>query len=127
MRHNKDSRKFSRNVGHLNSLFMNLTNDLLTHGRIKTTLPKAKELRRFAEKMITLGKKGDLASRRNAMAFLRNKETVTKLFAEIAPEYKERPGGYTRILKAGVRQGDCAPVAFIELVGNEQEVEEETN
>ncbi len=94
----------------------NLTCDLLNHERIKTTTPKAKELRRYAERMITLGKKNTLASRRRAMAFLRDKALVTKLFADIAPRFADRKGGYTRILKVGVRDGDCAPVSLIELV-----------
>ena len=95
----------------------NLTNSLFESGRIKTTMPKAKELRYYAERMITLGKAGDVASRRRAMAFMRKKEVVTKLFDEIAPKYKERNGGYTRILKIGYRPGDNAPVSIIELVG----------
>jgi large subunit ribosomal protein L17 len=94
----------------------NMTNDLFVKGRIKTTLPKAKELRRYAERMITLGKADKLSSRRRAMAFMRNKGAVTKLFTEIAPGYKDRNGGYTRILKLGVRPGDCAPMSLIELV-----------
>ncbi len=97
-------------------MLANMTNDLFLHGRIKTTVPKAKELRRYAERMITLGKDGTLSARRRAMAFLRNKGTVTKLFVDIAPMYKERNGGYTRILKLGVRPGDCAPMSLIELV-----------
>lgn len=97
-------------------MLANMTNDLFLNGRIKTTLPKAKELRRYAERMITLGKDGTLSARRRAMAFMRNKGAVTKLFVDIAPIYKERSGGYTRILKLGVRPGDCAPMSLIELV-----------
>jgi large subunit ribosomal protein L17 len=96
-------------------MMANMTNDLLTHGRIKTTTTKAKELRRYAERMITLGKAGDLASRRRAMAFLRNKKTVHRLFLDVAPVFKDRQGGYTRMLKIGFRNGDCAPMSIIEL------------
>lgn len=116
MRHNKDDKRFSRNTGHLRSMMSNLTRDLLTHERIKTTTPKSKELRRSVEKMITLGKLGTLSARRRAMAFLHDKALVTKLFTELGPRYKDRKGGYTRSIKAGVRHGDCAPVSFIELV-----------
>ncbi len=122
MRHNRDDKRFNRTSGHLRCMMANLTNDLLNHGRIRTTTPKAKELRRFAERMITLGKSGTLAARRRAMAFLRNKKTVTRLFSEISPRYADRPGGYTRILKLGFRPGDCAPMSVIELVeGKEAE------
>ncbi len=116
MRHNKESRRFSRPSGHLKSMMANLTNSLLEHGRLKTTTPKAKELRRYAERMITLGKSGTLPSRRRAMAYLRNKKIVTKLFTELGPDYKDRNGGYTRIYKLGPRPGDCAPMSLIELV-----------
>lgn len=116
MRHNRDSKRFSRRGGHRKALFSNLTNDLLMEGRIKTTTPKSKELRRYVERMITLGKKGDVASRRRAMAFMGNKGAVTKLFDDIAPRYKDRSGGYTRSLKAGIRPGDAAPMSLIELV-----------
>src|SRR3972149_86838 len=118
MRHNRDDKRFSRPLGHLRCMMANLTNSLFESGRKKTTAPKAKELRRYAEKMITLGKAGDVASRRRAMAFMRRKEVVTKLFDEIAPKYKERNGGYTRILKIGYRPGDSAPVSMIELVND---------
>lgn len=115
MRHNRNVKRFSRTRGHLRCMMANMTNDLLTHGRIKTTTTKAKELRRYAERMITLGKAGDLASRRRAMAFLRNKKTVTRLFVDVAPVFKDRCGGYTRMLKIGPRSGDCAPMSIIEL------------
>lgn len=97
-------------------MLSNMTNDLVVFGRIKTTTPKAKVLRRFAERMITLGKDGTVAARRRAMAFMRSKVAVTKLFDEVAPQYKERNGGYTRIIKIGVRPGDNAAMAVIELV-----------
>lgn len=116
MRHNRDEKRFDRRPGHLKSMLSNMTNDLVVFGRIKTTTPKAKALRRYAERMITLGKDGTLAARRRAMAFMRSKEAVTKLFDVVAPQYKERNGGYTRILKLGVRPGDNAAMAFIELV-----------
>ena len=97
-------------------MMANMTNSLFLHGRISTTTPKAKELRRVAERMVTLGKKGDLPARRRAMAFMRRKDVVTKLFTEIAPQYAERNGGYTRVLKVGPRPGDSAPMSLIELV-----------
>ncbi len=116
MRHNKDDKRFNRPSGHLRCMMANLTNDLIVRGRIKTTLPKAKELRRYAERMITLGKSGDLSSRRRAMAFMRNKGAVTRLFSDIAPSFRDRNGGYTRIFRLGPRPGDCAPMSLIELV-----------
>ena len=97
-------------------MFANMAVSLLTHEQINTTLPKAKELRRIADKMITLGKKGTLHSRRQAASFLRDDATVLKLFSTLADRYKERPGGYTRVLKSGFRYGDSAPMAVIELV-----------
>lgn len=116
MRHNRDEKRFDRTYSHLRSMFAGMTNDLITAGRIKTTVPRAKALRRYAERMITLGKSGTLAARRRAFAFLRSKAVVTRLFGEIAPRYKDRNGGYTRILKIGDRPGDAAPMSFIELV-----------
>lgn len=98
------------------ALFSNLTNALLTHEQITVTLPRAKELRTFADSMITFAKKGDLNSRRMALAFLRDNEVVAKLFSTLAERYKNRNGGYTRVLKAGIRYGDAAPMAIIELV-----------
>ncbi len=121
MRHNKDDKRFSRTGGHLRCMMANMTNSLILNGRIKTTSPKAKLLRSYAEKMITLGKSGSLPARRRAMAFLRDKTMVTRLFAEIAPRYAERKGGYTRIMKVGFRAGDCAPVSIIELVEADSE------
>ncbi|HBG45644.1 MAG TPA: 50S ribosomal protein L17 [Deltaproteobacteria bacterium] len=120
MRHNRDEKRFDRTYSHLKSMLANMTNDLVMHGRIKTTTPKAKVLRSYAEKMITLGKNGSLASRRRAMAFMRNKVAVTKLFAEVAPQFKERNGGYTRIMKLGNRPGDNAAISIIELVEGAQ-------
>ena len=117
MRHNRDEKRFDRPVGHLRCMMANMTNSLFLHGRIRTTLAKAKELRRFAENMITLGKKGDMSARRRAIAFMRDKAVVTKLFEEISPKYKDRNGGYTRIFHADVRPGDSSPMALIELTG----------
>lgn len=116
MNHNKSYRKLGRRADHRKAMLKNLTISLLSAGKIETTVTRAKELRKFAEKMITLGKKNTLASRRNAFAFLRNEEVVAKLFNEIAPKYTERNGGYTRIIKTTVRKGDSAEMAIIELV-----------
>lgn len=116
MRHNRDEKRFDRTYSHLKSMMSNMTNDLITVGRIKTTTQRAKALRSWAEKMITLGKNGTTAARRRAMAFLRNKTSVTRLFADLAPQYKERNGGYTRILKLGNRPGDNASMSLIEFV-----------
>ena len=116
MRHGYAGRQFSRTKGHRRALFANLANALLKHEQIKTTLPKAKDLRPYVEKLITLGKRGDLHARRQANAKLRDDKVVAKLFAVIGPRYKDRSGGYTRIIKAGFRYGDAAPMAVIELV-----------
>jgi len=116
MRHKKSGRKLNRNSSHRKAMFSNMTNSLFDHEIIKTTLPKAKELRRVAEPLITLAKSDSVANRRSAFARLRDKAMVGKLFSELAPRYKDRPGGYTRILKCGFRSGDAAPMAYIELV-----------
>ena len=116
MRHGDKHRKFNMPKSQRRALFANLTNALLTHEQINITLPRAKELRTFADNMISYAKKGDLNSRRLALAFLRDKEVVSKLFSTLAERYKDRNGGYTRVLKAGFRYGDCAPMAIIELV-----------
>ncbi len=116
MRHRKSGRKLGRDSAHRKSLYANLTAELIEHGRIRTTLAKAKEVRPVAERMITLGKRGDLHARRQAVAFLRQKPVVQVLFADVAPRYAERPGGYTRIIKLGPRLGDAAEMAYIELV-----------
>lgn len=116
MRHNRDEKRFDKKVGHLRCMMANLTNSLFISGRIKTTTAKAKELRKYAEKMITLGKKGSLAAERQAVAFMRDKGVVKKLFKEISPKYKDRNGGYTRILKLGARPGDSSHMSYIELV-----------
>ena len=116
MRHGDAHRRFNMPKSQRRALFANLTNALLTHEQITITLPRAKELRTFAEKMISYAKKGDLNSRRLAFAFLRDDAVVAKLFSTLADRYKSRNGGYTRVLKAGIRYGDAAPMAIIELV-----------
>ncbi|MDP4795735.1 MAG: 50S ribosomal protein L17 [Rhodospirillales bacterium] len=116
MKHGSGYRKLNRTHSHRKAMFSNMTASLIIHEQIKTTLPKAKELRRFIDKMISLGKKGGLHDRRRAYAFLRDDAAVAKLFSSIAERYKERPGGYSRVLKAGFRYGDSAPMAVIELV-----------
>lgn len=116
MRHRVAGRKFSRHTKHRELMFRNMLVSLLDHERIKTTLTKAKELRGLADRMITLGKKGTLHARRRAFAILRDESVVKKLFDEIAPRFKERPGGYTRVYRMGWRPGDAAPVSLIELV-----------
>lgn len=116
MRHRKSGRKFNRNSSHRKAMFKNMAASLVEHELIKTTLPKAKELRRVAEPLITLAKNDSVANRRLAFARVRNDEVVAKLFDEIGPRYKERPGGYIRILKCGFRTGDAAPMAYVELV-----------
>ena len=116
MRHRHGLRKLNRTSSHRLAMLRNMTNSLLTHEVIKTTLPKAKELRRVAEPLITLGKDATLANRRLAFNRLRDRDVVTKLFNELGPRYKARPGGYLRILKFGFRVGDNAPMALVELV-----------
>ena len=139
MRHRQSGRKLNRTSSHRKSLFKNMAQALLKHEQIVTTLPKAKELKRVVEKLITLGKKGNLHSRRLAFNQIRDKDMVSKLFDNIAKRYSDRKGGYTRVLKAGFRYGDSAPMAVIELVDRDenakgageinapkQEVQEET-
>lgn len=119
MRHNKAGRRLGRTTSHRTAMFRNMVTSFLEHERITTTDAKAKELRPIAEKMITLGKKGDLNAIRQAASFIRDKKVVTKLFSVIAPRYKEREGGYTRIIKIGQRLGDASPESVIELVEEE--------
>ncbi len=119
MRHNKAGRRLGRTTSHRVAMFRNMVTSLFNHEKITTTDSKAKELRSIAEKMITLGKRGDLHAMRQAASYIRDKATVTKLFTTIAPRYKERQGGYTRIIKLSIRQGDNAPVSLIELVEEE--------
>jgi len=116
MRHRKSGRQLNRNSSHRKAMFSNMANSLFQHEIIKTTLPKAKELRRVAEPLITMAKEDSVAKRRLAFSRLRDDAAVGKLFNELGPRYKERAGGYTRILKCGYRPGDAAPMAYIELV-----------
>lgn len=124
MRHRKSGRKFNRNSSHRKAMLQSLATALFTHEAIKTTLPKAKELRRVAEPLITLAKEDTVSHRRLAFARLRDKAIVGKLFNEIGPRYSARPGGYMRILKMGFRAGDSAPMAFVELVDRPEAVTE---
>ena len=124
MRHRKSGRQLNRNSSHRKAMFQNMANSLFDHELIKTTLPKAKELRRVAEPLITLAKEDSVANRRLAFDRMRDKEMVGKLFAELAPRYKDRPGGYLRIMKCGFRAGDAAPMAYVELVDRPEPSEE---
>ena len=121
MRHRMSGRKLNRTSSHRKAMFSNMTVSLLLHEQIKTTKPKAKDLRVFVDKMITLGKRGDLHARRQAFAFLQDKSVVEKLFAALAERYKDRQGGYSRVLAAGYRYGDAAQMAIIELVDRDSE------
>lgn len=116
MRHQRAGKKLGRDTSHRKALYANLAGALIEHGRIKTTVTKAKAVRPIAEQMITLGRRGDLHARRQAMAFLRSQEVVHKLFAEVAPRFKGRAGGYSRIVRIGPRLGDAAELAYLELV-----------
>lgn len=122
MRHGKAGRRLGRKTSHREAMFRNMVTSLLDHGKITTTDAKAKEIRVVAERLITLGKRGDLHSMRLAASVIREKPVVSKLFSTIAPRYKERFGGYTRIIKLGIRQGDAAPLSMIELVEEELKV-----
>ena len=121
MRHGKSNKSLGRTSSHRKAMYKNMMVSLLRHELIKTTLPKAKELRRFIEPVITMAKKDDLHARRLAFSRLGDREMVQKLFADIAPYYKDRPGGYLRVLKCGFRAGDNAPMAIVELVGRKEE------
>ncbi|MBV7316411.1 50S ribosomal protein L17 [Shewanella sp. NIFS-20-20] len=123
MRHRKSGRQLNRNSSHRQAMFRNMASSLVRHEIIKTTLVKAKELRRVVEPLITLSKSDSVANRRLAFARTRDSEVVGKLFNELGPRYQERPGGYTRILKCGLRAGDKAPMAYIELVGRPEAAE----
>jgi large subunit ribosomal protein L17 len=116
MRHQRSGKKLGRDSAHRKALYANLTGALIEHGRIRTTATKAKAVKPIAEQMITLGRRGDLHARRQATAFLRSKDVVHKLFAEVGPQFAERPGGYTRIVKIGPRFGDAADMVYLELV-----------
>jgi large subunit ribosomal protein L17 len=125
MRHRESGRKLNRNSPHRKAMFRNMAVSLMQHESIKTTLPKAKELRRVAEPLITMAKSDSVAKRRLAFSRLRDRSIVTKLFNELGPRYKERPGGYLRILKCGFRAGDKAPMAIVELVDRPESIREE--
>ncbi|MCK5121021.1 MAG: 50S ribosomal protein L17 [Methylococcales bacterium] len=116
MRHRKTGRQLNRNSSHRKAMFSNMATSLFTHELIRTTLPKAKELRGFAEPLITLSKEDSVSKRRMAFAKLRDRDVVTKLFNELGPRYQDRPGGYLRVIKCGFRTGDKAPMAYVELV-----------
>src|SRR6185369_12960088 len=120
MRHRNSGRKLNRTASHRSALFAALANALIKHEQIVTTLPKAKELRRVADRLITLAKRGDLHARRLAYSRIRDEATVAKLFETLGPRYADRPGGYTRVMKAGFRYGDSAPMAVIELVDRDE-------
>ena len=124
MRHRQSGRKLNRNSSHRKAMYRNMAASLMQHEFIKTTLPKAKELRRVAEPLITMAKNDSVAKRRLAYSRLRDRSTVTKLFNELGPRYKDRPGGYLRILKCGFRSGDKAPMAIVELVDRPEQVSE---
>jgi large subunit ribosomal protein L17 len=124
MRHRESGRRLNRNSSHRKAMFRNMTCSLLRHELIKTTLPKAKELRRVAEPIITMGKSDSVSKRRLAFSRLRDDEIVGKLFNELGPRYKDRPGGYLRILKCGYRPGDKAPMAYVELVDRPEPADE---
>ena len=124
MRHRNAGRNFSRTSAHRESMFRNMASSLFKHELIRTTLPKAKELRRIAEPLITMAKADGVANRRLAFSRLRDKEAVGKLFVELGPRYQARPGGYLRILKCGFRPGDNAPMAYVELVDRPRAVEQ---
>lgn len=119
MRHARAGKKLGRDSAHRKALYANLAGALIEHGRIRTTVTKAKAVKPYAEQMITLGRRGDLHARRQATAFLRSRDVVHKLFADVAPLFKDRPGGYTRIVKIGPRAGDAAEMAYLELVDEE--------
>ena len=121
MRHRKAGRKLNRTATHRSALLSSLASTLIKHEQIATTLPKAKELRRVTDRLITLAKRGDLHARRLAFARIRDEEMVAKLFDTLGPRYADRPGGYTRVLKAGFRYGDSAPMALIELVDRDED------
>ena len=126
MRHKYSGRKLNRTSSHRTSMFKNMMTSLIEHEEIKTTVPKAKELRGFVERLITISKVDTVAKRRIVFSRIRSKEAVAKLFNDLGPRFKERPGGYLRILKCGYRAGDKAPMAIVQLVDKQQEVKEES-
>src|SRR6476620_4253183 len=124
VRHQRAGKKLGRDAAHRKALYSNLAGALIEHGRIKTTVTKAKAVKPLAEQMITLGRRGDLHARRQATAFLRSRDVVHRLFADVAPRFKDRPGGYARIIKLGPRPGDSAEMAYLELVDEEYVAEQ---
>tara|TARA_Y100000996_G_scaffold245911_1_gene193337 strand:- start:751 stop:1134 length:384 start_codon:yes stop_codon:yes gene_type:complete len=126
MRHKYSGRKLNRTSSHRTAMFKNMMASLIEHEEIKTTLPKAKELRKFLERLITISKVDTVAKRRVVFSRIRSKDAVTKLFSELGPRFKNRPGGYLRILKCGFRPGDKAPMAIIQLVDKKEQVKEES-
>ncbi len=126
MRHKYSGRKLNRTSSHRTAMFKNMMTSLIEHEEIKTTLPKAKELRKFLERLITISKVDTVAKRRVVFSRIRSKDAVTKLFSELGPRFKNRPGGYLRILKCGFRPGDKAPMAIIQLVDKKEQVTEES-
>ena len=127
MRHRNSGRRLGRTTPHRKAMVRNMVTSLLEHERIVTTTPKAKEVRKVADKMISLAKRGDLHARRQALAFIRDSKVVAKLFDKLSSEYQDRPGGYTRIIQTGNRIGDAAPMAILELVNYQQADEEDAN
>ena len=119
MRHHRSGRKLGRDASHRKALYSNLAGSLIEHGRIRTTEAKAKSVKPIAEQMITLGRRGDIHARRQALAYLRSQDIVYKLFSEVAPRFADRPGGYSRIVKLGPRQGDAAEMVYLELVDHQ--------
>ena len=119
MRHQRSGKKLGRDSAHRKALYANLAGSLIEHGRIKTTVTKAKAVRPIAEQMITLGKRGGVHARRQALAYLRSQDVVHKLFSDVGPRFADRPGGYSRIIRIGPRQGDAAEMAYLELVDYE--------
>lgn len=120
MRHRKDHRKLNRSPSHRKAMLRNMVTSLLEHEQIRTTDARAKEVRRVAERMITLGKRGTLHARRQALEVLRSRDVASKVFTDLADRYRERPGGYTRIIKLGRRTGDAAPMSMVQLLGDEE-------
>jgi len=127
MRHNIKGRKLNRTSSHRKALFSNMANSLIAQEQIKTTLPKAKEIKRFVEKLITIGKADSIANKQRVFAILNNENSVNKLFNELAKRYKDRSGGYTRVLKCGFRTGDAAPMAIVALVDSNESVDANEN
>ena len=125
MRHGKAGRRLGRTTSHRRAMVRNMVTSVLDEERIVTTTPKAKEVRKVVDKMITLGKRGDLHARRQALSFIQDKNVVAKLFNELGPEYADRNGGYTRIIQTGNRRGDCAAMAILELVNYAEKLENE--